>query len=269
MKHQPAAEAVTPVETEQQQEARPASAPLAGWERNAHRFASARSTSARSSAGRTVVSRRSNQPTASASPTAVPLLPIREGSVLNAPVRPFEPRPVVVATKDLALRHSAWLDSERCGQLMQGTAVTVLEETKLSVAMGKRVVRALVICELGDGTPQSDRKLGWITSWKNGAANLVAEGVAVQGDPGDAPPMCEPSHRSSPSSQRTWTAANNGSFTSSSTRTMGWHSNRSDLESRAARSARRRLSRQRLVVPQRGAPLVVGLGCKDDERAIE
>ena len=175
---------------------------------------------------------------------SLPLASIREGSVLNGgSVYPEQRRPMQ-AVRDLAVRSSAWLTSERCGMLPQGHTYVVLEEVQLALGMGKRVVRSLVGSGGDDngGPPRSPRALGWITSFKNGTANLVEQGKAhavalavtgsggeIQGTPSDRT-LRRPSNSSSIS---TWRA--------------GWDraDMATDMDSRAARMAKHRLARQR------------------------
>ena len=179
---------------------------------------------------------------------SLPLASIREGSVLNGgPVYPEQRRPMQ-AVRDLAVRSSAWLTSERCGMLPQGHTYVVLEEVQLALGMGKRVVRSLVAAHDnggGDdngGPPRSPRALGWITSFKNGTANLVeqrkahAVALAVTGSGGEI--------QGTPS-DRTWRRPSNSS--SISTWRAGWDraDMATDMDSRAARMAKHRLARQR------------------------
>jgi hypothetical protein len=175
---------------------------------------------------------------------SLPLASIREGSVLNGgSVYPEQRRPMQ-AVRDLAVRSSAWLTSERCGMLPQGHTCIVLEEVQLALGMGKRVVRSLVGSGGDDngGPPRSPRALGWITSFKNGTANLVEQrkahavtlavtgsGGEIQGTPSDRTSR-RPSNSSSISSWRAgWVRADMAT----------------DMDSRAARMAKHRLARQR------------------------
>ena len=175
-------------------------------------------------------------------------LPLCEGSVLNGGSVYPEQRRSMQAVRDLAVRSSAWLTSERCGMLPQGHTCIVLEEVQLALGMGKRVVRSLVAAHDnggGDdngGPPRSPRALGWITSFKNGTANLVeqrkahAVALAVTGSGGEI--------QGTPSDRTSRRPSNSSSI---STWRAGWDraDMATDMDSRAARMAKHRLARQR------------------------
>ena len=137
--------------------------------------------------------------------------------------------------------------------LPQGRSCIVMEEIQLALGMGKRVVRVLVGDADEQGASPRTTVLGWVTSFKNGATNLVDQGKSHTlqlGKSGSSSEM-QKATPSEPSDRTTTSLSNRSTKSSSVSNWAGW--DQADVESRAAKIARQRLARQRFSAQQQRA----------------